>query len=406
MKILLIIFFALSFAACVENDNPLPIPTRDPQKSRLAHATPIPRSVLHTLEGVYTIEHGDAQFGSQLVLKKTGDHISLFTANSRYLVFETGYVDSLAIFEGYWRYDVGTLTGYATLDIGKDFNTKTKDTNFILKGYYNPNGATNNVPLVLHYKRPLTDTTNNFLILDHHGGQNGAGFPYSENSLNSIRFAQFIGSNGIEIDVKLTADNVPILFHDNNLSTNLVNGEFAIGPIGNYTLAELRALCTLTDGEPIPTLQEALDVIFNETDYKVIWLDIKDSGTVQYVLPLEINFINQAKAAGKDIIIWAGLPSTDHVTAYLANPLHSQATSLCELLPSDVDRAGCVAWGPRWTAGDQVDQAKPLRKEGKKVVYWTLDKPEFINPFLNHGNLDGLLTDHPGTVAYYYYIRE
>ena len=406
MKIFPLFFLALCFAACSENDTPLPIPTVNPQNSRLAQATPIPRSALRTLEGVYTIEHGDAQFGSQLVLKRTGDHISLFTANSRYLVFETGYVDSLAVFEGYWRYDVGTLTGYATLDVGKDFDTRIKDTNFIIKGYYNPNGATNNVPLVLHYKRPLTDTTNNFLILDHHGGQNGAGFPYSENSLNSIRFAQFIGSNGIEIDVKLTADNIPILFHDNNLSTDLVNGEFAIGPIANYTLAELRALCTLTDGEPIPTLQEALDVIFNETDYKVIWLDIKDSGTVKYVLPLEINFINQAKAGGKDIIIWAGLPSEDHVTAYLADPLHSQATSLCELLPSDVERAECVAWGPRWTAGDQVDQAKPLRKEGKKVIYWTVDKPEFINPFLNHGNLDGLLTDHPATVAYYYYIRE
>ena len=193
---------------------------------------------------------------------------------------------------------------------------------------------------------------------------------------------------------------------DDNLGTNSVNGEFAIGPIGNYTLAELRALCTLTDGEPIPTLQEALDVIFNETDYKAVWLDIKDAGTVQYVLPLEVNFINKVNIAGKDIIIWAGLPSTDHITAYLADSLHTQATSLCELQPSDVENADCVAWGPRWTVGDLVDQAKPLRKEGKKVIYWTLDKPEFINPFLSHGALDGLLTDHPGTVAYYYYIRE
>jgi glycerophosphoryl diester phosphodiesterase len=257
----------------------------------------------------------------------------------------------------------------------------------------------------LHYKRPLKDTTNNFLIIDHHGGQNGAGFPYSENSLNSIRFAQFIGSNGIELDVKLTADNIPVLFHDDDLSTNLVNGEFAIGPIGNYTLAELRALCTLQDGEAIPTLQEALDLIYVETDYKVVWLDIKDAGTVHSVLPIQIDFMNKIKNAGKDIIIWAGLTSTEHIDNYLADPLHAQATSLCELEPGDVERGGCVAWGPRWTAGDRVSDAMPLRSEGKKVVYWTVDKPEFINPFLNHGNLDGLLTDHPGTVAFYYYIR-
>ena len=405
MKILLFIALVLTLASCTENDNPLPIPVRDSLKSRLLQSTPIPKPSLHLLEGVYTVEAGISEFGDQMILKRTGDHISLFGSNSRYLVFETGFVDSLAIFEGYWRYDVGTEIGYATVDISNTFALKAIDTNTILKGYYNGNGTKNAIPLRLRFKRALKDTTNNFLILDHHGGFNGAGFPYSENSLNSILFAQYVGANGIEIDVKLTADNIPILFHDDNLGTDLVNGEFAIGPIGNYTLAELRALCTLKDGEQIPTLQEALDLIFNQTDYKVIWLDIKDAGTVQYVLPLEIDFINKLKAAGKDMIIWAGLPTSDHVNAYLADTLHKKATSLCELLPSDVENAGCVAWGPRWTAGDQVSAAKPLRAEGKKVVYWTVDKPEFINPFLNHGNLDGLLTDHPGTVAYYYYIR-
>ncbi len=378
---------------------------RDSLKSRLLNSTSIPKQSLHLLEGVYSVEAGNAEFGNQMILKQTGDHISLFGANSRYLVFETGDVDTLAIFEGYWRFDVGTETGYATLDVAKTFDVKTIDTNLLIKGYYTGNGTKNINPLRLRFKRKLKDTTNNFLILDHHGGFNGAGFPYSENSLNSIRLAQYVGANGIEIDVKLTADNIPVLFHDDNLGTDLVNGEFAIGPIGNFTLAQLRALCTLKDGEQIPTLQEALDVIYNETEYKAVWLDIKDATTVPYVLPIEINFINKFKSAGRDVTIWAGLSSADHITAYMADSLHTKATSICELLPSDVENAGCIAWGPRWTAGDQVSSAQPLRAEGKKVIYWTVDKPEFINPFLNHGNLDGLLTDHPGTVAFYYYIR-
>ncbi|MFI5264056.1 MAG: glycerophosphodiester phosphodiesterase, partial [Candidatus Kapaibacterium sp.] len=262
MKVFILFALTLALSSCTENDNPLPIPIRDSVKSRLLNSTAIPKSSLHALEGVYTVESGNSEFGDQMILKQTGDHISLFGSNSRYLVFETGFVDSLAIFEGYWRFDVGTETGYATVDISKTYAVKAIDSNVLLKGFYNGSGTKTVNPLRLRFKRLLKDTTNNFLILDHHGGFNGAGFPYSENSLNSIQLAQYVGANGIEIDVKLTADNIPILFHDDNLGTDLVNGEFAIGPIGNYTLAELRALCTLKDGEQIPTLQEALDLIF------------------------------------------------------------------------------------------------------------------------------------------------
>jgi glycerophosphoryl diester phosphodiesterase len=224
--------------------------------------------------------------------------------------------------------------------------------------------------------------------------------------LNAIRYTQYAGANGIELDVRLTADNIPVLFHDASLGTNLVNGEFAVGPLSNYTLAELRALCTLKDGSPIPTLQEALDVIYNETVYQAVWLDIKDSSGVAPVLPIEIAFLEKVKLAGKIIAVWAGLPSSDHVTAYLNNPLHKQAPSLCELTPADVDNVDAAVWGPRWTVGDLVNQAKTVRKQGRKVIYWTVDKPEFINPFLDHGSLDGLLTDHPATVGYYYYSRK
>ncbi len=400
IKILILSLCIFTFVSCVENDNPLPSPQRDPQKSRLLRSTPISHTSLRKLEGVYTVEQGKNSFGDHVIVKQIGDRIAIFCVKDTYFVFETGVVDSLAIFEGYWRFDLGTQQGYSTLEISSKFDSQKLDSNFVIKGRYNAAQ-----PLQLRFSHALKDTTNSFLIFDHHGGYNGAGLPYSENSLNSIRYAQFEGANGIEIDVRLTADNIPILFHDADLTTNIINGEFAIGPITNYTLAQLRALCTLKDGSPIPTLQEALDVIFNETGYQVVWLDIKDAGTVQYVLPIEISFLNKVKAAGKNITAWAGLSTSDHVTAYLADSLHSQAPSLCELNPSDVENANCAAWGPRWTLGDLTTEAKPLRAEGRKVVYWTLDKPEFINPFLTHGGLDGLLTDHPGTVAYYYYIR-
>ncbi len=401
----LLAFLMLGICGCVENDNLLPLPARDPVKSRLTHSTPIALPELRMLEGVYQVVSGKVLFGDEVVVKQIGSHIGVFCAKETSFVFETGFVDSEAILEGYWRSDLGTQQGFSTLAITKDFALNPHNS-FTLTGHYTSNQAGDANPFELHFLRALKDTTNNFLIVDHHGGDNGAGLPFAENSLNAIRYTQYAGANAIELDVRLTGDNIPILFHDADLSTNLVNGEFAIGPLTNYTLAELRQLCTLKDGSQIPTLQDALNVIDSETSYQAVWLDIKDSAGVAPTLPIEIAFLDRMKSEGRTVAVWAGLPTTDHVTAYLNDPLHTLAPSLCELTPADVDHANSEVWGPRWTVGDLVKQAKTVRQEGKKVIYWTVDKPEFINPFLDHGELDGLLTDHPSTVGYYYYIRK
>ncbi len=405
MKVLIIIVLCMTFCSCVDNNLPLPIPEWSENVDKLKNAVPIPEVLLHKLEGVYRVEQGKGLFGDQVVLRQFAHKITLACQTGTYFVFESGFVDSLAIFQGYWRFDLGTQTGLAELKVKKDFNAQTGDTSLVLSGSYYGNKGINGTPFELKFIRKFKDTSNTFLILDHHGGRNEYGLPYSENSLGIIPIAEEIGANGIELDVRLTKDNVPILFHDDNLSTNLVNGEFAIGPVNNYTLAQLRALCTLKDGSPIPTLQEAFDVILSKTSYQSLWLDIKTPETVSYVLPLQIAFLKQAKLSGRAIECWVGLTSDEHITNYLADSLHTQAPSICELDPPDVERAGSVAWGPRWTEGSLTNEAIQIRTEGKRVIYWTLDKAEFIVPFINHGNLDGILTDHPALVSYNYYSR-
>lgn len=80
-----------------------------------------------------------------------------------------------------------------------------------------------------------------------------------ENTLASVRRAIADGALTVEIDVRLTADGVPVLLHD--ASTERLWGRSA--PIGSQTLAEVRELRTL---EPrtgrevsIPTLAEAIE---------------------------------------------------------------------------------------------------------------------------------------------------
>ena len=66
------------------------------------------------------------------------------------------------------------------------------------------------------------------VILGHRGSPKGA----QENTIASFRLALDEGADGVELDVQLTRDGVPVVFHDD---------EFATGEkIGDLTFAEMR----------------------------------------------------------------------------------------------------------------------------------------------------------------------
>ncbi|MBL0063062.1 MAG: glycerophosphodiester phosphodiesterase [bacterium] len=66
------------------------------------------------------------------------------------------------------------------------------------------------------------------VILGHRGSPKGA----QENTIASFRLALDEGADGVELDVQLTRDGVPVVFHDDEFST----GE----KIGDLTFAEMR----------------------------------------------------------------------------------------------------------------------------------------------------------------------
>ncbi len=88
--------------------------------------------------------------------------------------------------------------------------------------------------------------------------QNGSRHP--ENSLPAIRRAVEAGY-GIEFDIQVTKDGVPVVFHDFTLRR--MCGQK--GRVVDYTLDELRKFRLLDCGEKIPTLREVL----REVDGKV-----------------------------------------------------------------------------------------------------------------------------------------
>jgi glycerophosphoryl diester phosphodiesterase len=79
------------------------------------------------------------------------------------------------------------------------------------------------------------------------------GSPIDENTIPAFARALEVGAHYIESDIQVTADGVPVLFHDDDLSR--VAG--IPSPVGKLTLAELQEI-RLEHGGQIPTLVEAL----------------------------------------------------------------------------------------------------------------------------------------------------
>ena len=98
-------------------------------------------------------------------------------------------------------------------------------------------------------ERTIPPHKRRFLRIAHRGASAYA----PENTLVAIAKAAEMGADMVELDVHSSADGVPVIIHDANLSRT-TNG---IGAVLWHKLSELKQL-DAGDGQTIPTLEEAI----------------------------------------------------------------------------------------------------------------------------------------------------
>ncbi|MEO0501101.1 MAG: glycerophosphodiester phosphodiesterase family protein [Pseudomonadota bacterium] len=132
------------------------------------------------------------------------------------------------------------------------------------------------------------------LVIAHRGG---AGLR-PENTLAAIRHALTLGADGVEIDVHLTGDGVPVVHHDPKLrpdTARTLGGGWLTGEppaLAALTLNEVKAYDVgrldpespyaglyprqeAVDGETIPTLAEALSVLKARSKTAIAFIELK-----------------------------------------------------------------------------------------------------------------------------------
>jgi len=94
-------------------------------------------------------------------------------------------------------------------------------------------------------------------------GHRGAASYAPENTIEGIHTAADVGVEWVELDIKLTKDDVPIIFHDDEVDRT-TNGSGKIAEMTYNELKDLEAGSWFSDGFTgikIPTLEESIDAL-------------------------------------------------------------------------------------------------------------------------------------------------
>ncbi|MGC7872191.1 glycerophosphodiester phosphodiesterase [Desulfosporosinus sp. SYSU MS00001] len=101
---------------------------------------------------------------------------------------------------------------------------------------------------------------------------------FPENTLVAFRKSLNLGADGIELDVQMSCDNVPVVIHD-EIVDRTTNGQ---GPVTNMTFRDLKQLdagakfSNSYRGERIPSLREALLTVRHKG---IMYIELKKTVT-------------------------------------------------------------------------------------------------------------------------------
>lgn len=186
----------------------------------------------------------------------------------------------------------------------------------------------------------------------------GASARLPENTLASLAGAIADDADGVEVDLRATADGVPVLLHDRLLDRTTPRR----GPVDTITFVELRAL---DPAGVVPTLAEALDLVGDRLRWD---LEIKQPGIEAAVL---------AELRGRLGIEW--FLSSFHPESLAAAraldataPLWPLATACDDALLALAARLGAPGVAIAEEAFDETTAAR-LAGAGLSVALWTVN---------------------------------
>ena len=235
----------------------------------------------------------------------------------------------------------------------------------------------------------------------------GAGALAPENTLAAIRLSRQMGFRGIEIDARLTRDEVPVVIHDRTLERT-TDGHGAVAETTSADVARLDAgfgFGAAYRGERVPTL--AATVALCRAQDTWINLEIKRApGNIARVgevvartaARLYADLVQPGGDRGEQVVRQVPLLSSfgrEALLAARAAAPHLPRALLVDDVPGnwheELERLGCVS-----LHADHERLTPALARAVKDAGYWlfcyTVDEPERARQIFGWG-VDALCTD-------------
>lgn len=216
--------------------------------------------------------------------------------------------------------------------------------------------------------------TNRTLIFGHRGYP----FKFPENSLKGFKYAIDHGIGGLEFDVHLTKDNVPVIMHDEKINRT-TDGS---GLIRSYTLKELQQF-HMRDGETIPMLKDLLSLAVHRPVH--LNLEFK-TNKIHYpnIEQIVLDLVKQYDLTYP--VIYSSFNLDSLKKAYQIDP----SQQYC-LLSDHVIKDAKALIIKEHLAGLHLSHYQPLANVDERI--WTVDDPKTQEKLLAD-HVAGIITDN------------
>ena len=223
----------------------------------------------------------------------------------------------------------------------------------------------------------------------------GASAVAPENTLAAFEKAEALGADGVELDVRLCADGVPVVIHD--ASVDRTTG--GSGRVADMPLTQLKELDAGSwfgpafSKEPIPTLTETLETVGGKL---ILNIELKGEGLLNRGLVRAVVDVIRKHGLGKRVLLSAFNPFTLRRVQKIAPQLPTALLYASASLPhfaSLIARRPYAALHPHVAAlsAEHVDR---IRRHNHRIHVWTVDDPREMRRLIRW-DVDGIITNVP-----------
>ncbi|MBZ4044701.1 glycerophosphodiester phosphodiesterase [Flavobacterium hibisci] len=211
-----------------------------------------------------------------------------------------------------------------------------------------------------------------------------------ENTLQAFQKALDLNSDGIELDVHLSADGHIIVMHDETID-KMTNGK---GDINSYTLSELKSFL-IAGNHQIPTLNEVFDLVDKKCFINV---ELKNADTSKNVVSLIEKYIAEKNWKYEHFIIssfdWNALEEVQKLNTNIPIGVLTEENVEDALAFAETIKAKAIHPDFQLLNTENVHQ---IQEKGFVVFPWTVNSEQDIQKVKSY-KVNGIISDNPDKI--------